>query len=255
MSMENSTDIVDVSKEYPLNYTWNLLFKGKSLNKQQQSEDDWLSSYKHIYKIQSVKTFWQIFNNIHPWSELHVGSIYALFKDGISPSWEDTQNIKGCSYILYLNRNLLNDDSMNEMYLNVLMFLIKNTTSYHEYINGATFDRKYKGDRITFWCTAQSDHMLECIMEEHLGMRKTDYTRSVLPINESYKVVVKLIDHQEELRKIALYENSSEVRSVGVAPRRTSTTTRRKSFKPRDSRNSRDSRPRDQKQNNKSRHQ
>ena len=202
-----SDDEVDETQDYTLEDTWALSFKGKTLYKKQQSEDDWLSSYKHIFTINTVKTFWQVFNNIHPWTNLHVGSIYALFKDGISPSWEDPSNIKGCSYVFYLNRNQLNEDSMNEIFLNVLMFLVGNTTDYHEYFNGVTFDRKYRGDKITFWCSAQSDHMLETILD-HLDIRKTDYTRSVMPSNDSYKMTIKIIDHQEELRKIQL-ENSS----------------------------------------------
>ena len=202
-----SVDSVDPDQEYPLNDTWVLSFKGKTAYKKQQSENDWLSSYKHIFSIKTIKMFWQLFNNIHPWTDLHVGSIYAVFKDGIRPSWEDPKNIKGCSYVLYLNRNRLDKESMDELFLNVLMFLVGNETNYHEFINGVSFERKYRGDKITLWCSAQSEEMLKVIMEK-LDIRKTDYTRSVAPSNDNYKIVVKMIDHQEELRKVAAAEHS-----------------------------------------------
>ena len=201
--MSNSSKlVVDPTQSYPLRYSWSLSFKGKAAYKKQQSENDWLSTYEDIFKIESVKTFWEVFNNIHSWSDLHVGSIYALFKDDIKPSWEDPRNIKGCSYIFYLNRNNINSDSMNEMFLNVLMFMIGNETEYHDYLNGASFERKFKGDKITIWCTAQSDEMLSLILK-HIDVRDTEYTRSAAPSNENYKMVVKIIDHQDELRKIA----------------------------------------------------
>jgi translation initiation factor 4E len=185
---------------YPLDCVWDLSFKGKTAYKKQQSENDWLSTYKHIYKIDTVNTFWKVFNNIHPWTDLHVGSIYALFKQNIKPSWEDPLNINGCSYVFYLNRNRLDRDSMNELYWNVLMFLIGNETKYHDYFNGVSFERKYRGDKITLWCTAHSEDMLTMVLE-NIGLRSTEYTRSVTPSNDNYKIVVKMIDHQEELRK------------------------------------------------------
>lgn len=201
MSSNNNDTTVDVSEDYPLDQKWSLSFKGKTLYKKQQSEDDWLSSYKHIFTLDTVKVFWRVINNIHLWSDLHVGSIYAFFKEDVSPSWEHPKNIHGCSYVLYLNRTQLNDDCMNEIYLNALMFLIGNGTDYHQYINGVTFDRKYRGDKITFWCCAQSDQMLDVILE-NLDIRKTDYTKSTLPSNDNYKIVVKVIDHHSELEKI-----------------------------------------------------
>jgi translation initiation factor 4E len=208
MSIVSNDDQCSPSKEYPLEYTWELSFKGKTAYKKQQSEHDWLSTYKEIFKINSVNTFWEVFNNIHLWTDLHVGSIYALFKDGIRPSWEDPQNQKGCSYLLYLNRNRLNDDSMNEIFWNVLMFMIGNETEYHNYINGVSFERKYRGDKITFWCTAQSDDMLSIIFDK-IGIRETEYTKSAAPSNDNYKIVVKMIDHQDELRKILESEGRS----------------------------------------------
>ena len=121
---------------------------------------------------------------------------------------EDPKNIKGCSYIFYLNRNRIDNESMDEMFLNVLMFMIGNQTEYHDYLNGASFERKYKGDKITIWCTAQSDEMLAQILK-NIDVRDTEYTRSTAPSNDNYKMVIKIIDHQDELRKIREADNKS----------------------------------------------
>lgn len=193
---------IDPSKTYPLSCTWVLSFKGKVGTKKQQSEDDWLKTYEKIYEIDSVNTLWSVFNNIYEWQQLHVGSIYALFKGDIDPSWEHPDNKEGCSYVLYLNQNSFNEESRMELFWNFICFMVGNETDYHDYLNGVTFERKYRGDRITLWCTAQSEDMIKIVLES-IGMRPTDYTYSSTPLNDNYKVCIKMTDHKEELRKLS----------------------------------------------------
>ena len=193
----------DNAPDYTFENSWNLLFKGTTnYSKKNQNEKDWLSSYQRLYSIPDVPTFWRVFNNIEPWTDLHIGSIYALFKKDIQPSWEDPHNAKGCSYVFYLNRKCMNKESQTELFINVLIMIVGENNQYSSYINGVSFERKYRGDRITLWLTAHSEDMLNTFIDE-LGIKKTDYTRSVTPSNDNFKIVVKIVDHQEELKQIA----------------------------------------------------
>ena len=49
--------------------------------------------------------------------------------------------------------------------------------------------------------------MISIILKK-LDIRDTEYTKSAAPCNDNYKIVLKMIDHQEELRKIAESEAS-----------------------------------------------
>ena len=206
---ETSTQLVESSTQLDENFiipvfedSWNFMYKGKTNNRKQQSAQEWMANYEIIYgNINNVKIFWEVFNNVANWTDLHVDSRYAFFKDGILPSWEDPKNCDGCSYILYLNPKRMNDTEMNEIFYHVLLYLVGNNSDYHPFINGVTFERKWQGDKVIFWCNAHSDNMLDNVLE-NLCFKPTDCTRSTNPQNDNYKVVVKIIDHRQELDKI-----------------------------------------------------
>jgi len=88
---------------HPLKYPWTFSFKPRIAYKQ-QSERDWLSDYKTIYEIKDIERFWGVYNNIPCFTEMPHGSIYAMFRNNIHPSWEHSENQKGFSWILYVNK-------------------------------------------------------------------------------------------------------------------------------------------------------
>lgn len=197
-----SVEEIDLEKTYELENSWELSFKGKTMHKKQQTSKEWMLNYEIVYgDINTIELFWRVFNNVKNWVELHTGSIYAFFKTGIKPSWEDPHNCKGCSYVMYLNRNHMSETEMGEIFYHILCFLVGNETNYHPFLNGVTFERKWQGDKITFWCNAHSQEMFDTILEKCLKS-KNDYTLSQNPANDNYKIVIKIVDHQEELKKI-----------------------------------------------------
>ncbi len=70
-----------------LKYKWNIWFHNE--------KDNWtLSGFKQIFTIDTVKSFWQFYNN---WDK--VGGItykhFFVMRDGVTPRWEDPKNMNG----------------------------------------------------------------------------------------------------------------------------------------------------------------
>lgn len=135
---------------HQLEYPWTLSYKPRIVYKQQQSERDWLLDYKTIYVIKDIESFWGVYNNIPSLTDMPAGSIYAMFKNGINPSWEDPENKTGFSWILYGSKNATKA-WINKIYEATLLTLIGCQYKYEECLNGCSFERKAKGDKFVFW--------------------------------------------------------------------------------------------------------
>ncbi len=131
-------------------YPWTFSYKPRIVYKQQQTERDWLLDYKTIAVIKDVETFWGVYNNIPSLTDMPAGSIYAMFKNGINPSWEDPENKTGFSWILYGSKNATKA-WIHKIYESILLTLIGCQYKYEEYLNGCSFERKAKGDKFVFW--------------------------------------------------------------------------------------------------------
>lgn len=197
---------VGIKEKHDLENKWKFTYKPNVTHKKKkQSEKDWLSTYKMIHpKIASVEMFWCVKNNIKPWSELHYGSIYAFFKNEINPSWEDDKNKEGCSYMFYFNKNKTNEKDLDDVFESSLVFLIGETSMFSDCVNGITFERKQRGDKMIVWCNAHSPEMLENVTTGILPKQfesETNFETGDLT-DSRYKVSVKVVDHQSELQRI-----------------------------------------------------
>lgn len=77
--------------KHPLMNTWTLWFTKPASGK----GDNWNDLLKQVITFNSVEEFWGVYNNIAPVSELALKSDYHLFKTGVRPEWEDSQNKHG----------------------------------------------------------------------------------------------------------------------------------------------------------------
>lgn len=199
-------------KLHELEYSWNFSFKPK-VSYKQQSERDWLSDYKTVSTINTVETFWGVYNNIPALIDMPHGSIYAMFRDGIHPSWEHSENKDGFSWVLYFSKNT-SKEWINKLYENSLMLLIGCTFQYEELLNGCTFERKLKGDKFVFWFKETHNKNERLILEsliKDLMLRNDEYKilddRAKIewknPELKHKKVCMKIVrhsnaEHQEE---------------------------------------------------------
>lgn len=198
---------------HDLEYRWTLSYKPKITYKQQQTERDWLLDYKNICVIKDIETFWGVYNNIPDFTDMPSGSIYAMFKEGISPSWEHEQNKNGFSWILYGSRNATKA-WIHNVYESVMLMLIGCQYKYESALNGCSFERKTKGDKIVFWFKGiykdnenndnetNENIMLDELFKE-IEMQSADYILCAdemkidwkLPEYKHKKVCVKLVQH------------------------------------------------------------
>ena len=202
--------------KHQLEHNWNFTYKpskpppqkGSGPVKKQQSENDWLASFKQILapSIDHVELFWKTYNNVPKWSKLSNAAIYAFFKEGINPSWEDPANKDGCSYMFYMNQSKINSDDLDNIYEHALLFLIGNCSEYSDAVNGITFERKLRGDKMIVWCNSHSEEMLECITKEMfpsnivklVSLKPDDFA------NNDFKVTTKIVDHKHELARLSI---------------------------------------------------
>jgi translation initiation factor 4E len=66
---------------------------------------------KEVITFDSIEEFWGIYNNIPPVSELPQKADYHLFKTGVKPEWEDSQNKHGGRWAYqFRNKGAVNID-------------------------------------------------------------------------------------------------------------------------------------------------
>lgn len=204
---------------HPLQTQWLLTYKtnkppvssgsGKGFShvkKQQQNEHDWLASFQTVSLIATVELFWEVKNNIIGWSKLSNGSIYAFFKEGINPSWEDPANKEGCSYMFYMNQSKLRPEDIDNIFESALLFLIGECSDYSDAINGITFERKQRGDKMILWCNSHSDEMLLSIKNglfpdnivNFVSLECKDFN------NPNIKVSTEIVDHKSALARLSI---------------------------------------------------
>lgn len=57
-------------------------------------------------------------NNVMKASKLSSGSNYHVFKEGVQPMWEDSQNRKGGKWVMNVNKK--DGDQLDQLWLNVV---------------------------------------------------------------------------------------------------------------------------------------
>lgn len=199
-----ATDEPDNYKYHLTEYPWTFSFKPKIAYKQ-QSERDWLSDYKTIYEIKDIERFWQVYNNIPCFTDMPSGSIYAMFRNSIHPSWEHEENKKGFSWIFYINK-YTNKEWIKKLYEYSLLTLIGCTYAYEEKLNGCTFEKKARGDKFVYWFKDGEDtwDMLQKLTKEiNVNIEECKVCEDgskidwKLPEFKNVKAAIKIVRHDD----------------------------------------------------------
>ena len=97
----------------------------------QSCSNNYISSYVEIATIHTVADYWQVMNNI-PYDKLHSDIVelagkrivaFSLFKNGISPEWEDPVNCKGCEWGF---RDEISNETFCSMWINLSLAAVNN---------------------------------------------------------------------------------------------------------------------------------
>ncbi|XP_063205150.1 eukaryotic translation initiation factor 4E type 1B isoform X1 [Chroicocephalus ridibundus] len=82
--------------KHPLQNRWALWFFKNDKSKV------WQANLRLVTKFSTVEDFWALYSHIQLASKLTSGCDYSLFKDGIEPMWEDSQNKRGGRWLITL---------------------------------------------------------------------------------------------------------------------------------------------------------
>jgi len=117
-------------------YKWTLWYHSPS-------DNNWnLDSYKKIYTIDNISSFWKVFNNHYDL----LNGMYFLMKKNINPIYEDKHNIKGGYWSIKVNSS-----DIHNVWLYICMDLICNNLDKKNIINGLSICNKRKFYIIKIW--------------------------------------------------------------------------------------------------------
>ncbi|XP_017128862.2 eukaryotic translation initiation factor 4E1-like, partial [Drosophila elegans] len=149
-------------KKHKLQNTWTLWLLNVDLAK------SWEDNLNKIGSFSSVEAFWRLYYRIEPPSKLKLGSDYSLFKENISPMWEDPSNVQGVRWLIIVNRN--SHDETDHMWLDVLLCLIGEACHHCDQICGAVVRIRRKVHKISIWTNDAKDE--EAILEIGCKLRE-----------------------------------------------------------------------------------
>ena len=136
------------SKYHLLHRSWKWYVNIKRFS----STGDWTQEIQDITStpMDSVETFWGVFDKLCRVEELPAGTDYMFFRSDITPMWEDKANEGGGRWSFCVNKST-RDMNSNKAWEEILMMLVGNKFEYEENICGAVVGKKKSYDRISIW--------------------------------------------------------------------------------------------------------
>ena len=183
---------------HPLHDTWTFRFKQATQYQRNQSEHDWLKSYKKLYEFNTIEDFWRLFNNIPDMESISKGTLYSFFRNDIKPSWEAPENKNGSSLQMYLNEDLMGVEQLKKIYRDIMCLLVGASTKGYKHLNGCTIDKKYSGYKITLWYSVCEEKMKSECFDDLLELVSLD-TYNIDP--DQLSISVSTIDHKKEIQQ------------------------------------------------------
>jgi len=177
--------------KHQLENTWTLWFDNPN---GRQKQTTWGQTLRSVYTFNTVEDFWCLYNNILSPSKLIMGTDFHLFKEGIEPKWEDDTCAKGGKWTYYVPKQT-DADSLDESWLNLLLFMIGEQFSAPGEICGAVVSVRQKQHRIALWTKTASNEAEQVSVGRHF--------KSVLDIPETEKIGYMVHDDAIRLERRA----------------------------------------------------
>lgn len=178
----------DYTIVHPLQNAWTLWVDNPSQGR--RGQDNWNENLKKVYTIKSVEDFWAVYNNIEGAETMAGGSNYHLFKEGVSPTWEDPKNVNGGKWVLPLPKNMR--AKLNGMWLHTMMLLIGEQLGEHGVqVSGAVVSNRIKGDKLAIW-TFDKDAAASCT---HIGAKFREALEVPVTLQLGYQAHNEALKH------------------------------------------------------------
>jgi hypothetical protein len=146
---------------HPLNDKWVLWFHNPN-------DTNWdFSSYMNVYEINSIETFWDVFNNINK-SNVENGMFFMMRKD-IKPLWEDDKNKEGgCWSFKILKKNIF--DSWLDVCVNCVNETLARDSENINLITGISISPKKSFCIIKIWNNDKNKNSKDLINNNLLNL-------------------------------------------------------------------------------------
>lgn len=111
------------------------------------NKDHWQANQTKVWEVSTVQDFWRMQNNIHTPSKIS-SSDYSLFREGITPAWEDKTCQRGGRWVAKSEKT----KGIDESWVNVLLAMIGETFSEaSNTICGAVVSTRRSGVKLALW--------------------------------------------------------------------------------------------------------
>ena len=115
------------------------------------SKDHWQANQTKAVEVSTVEDFWRMFNHIHPPSRI-TSADYSLFRNGITPAWEDKHCQKGGRWVAKSDKV----KGVDEAWLVVLLYLIGERFSHlSNSICGSVVSTRRSGVKLAIWVSTR----------------------------------------------------------------------------------------------------
>ncbi|CAM9545687.1 unnamed protein product, partial [Choristocarpus tenellus] len=118
----------------------------KGVQKEKDPSEAYESGIKEVSSFQTVEHFWRIYNHILRADQVPNATDIHLFRDGIKPTWEDTQNQRGGQLLVRLKKGLA-----SRAWEEVVLAIIGEQFDVGNEICGAVVSVRYSEDVISVW--------------------------------------------------------------------------------------------------------
>jgi len=116
----------------------------------------WSESQLMVHEFGTVEDFWCMFNYSYPPSKLDSVD-YSLFKQGVTPAWEDSAFKNGGRWVVKLEK--VKAQSLDDLWLTLCLSLIGEAFLDHagELVCGAIVSVRSRASKIALWLSAAKD--------------------------------------------------------------------------------------------------
>ena len=149
--------------DHELEYPWTLyVTKQRTIQGFEKSTKEWEDRLEKIRTFTTAESFWSVFNNIRPPSEMknERGDLY-LFKDSILPEWEHPKNVGGGSIVINFDPNKVDD-----VWLRVQLAVIGNCIEDSDCICGLELAIRKNRYKIALWVSNAKTETLQQVAEK-----------------------------------------------------------------------------------------
>ena len=141
--------------KHELQHRW-CLWLHQQGEKAHQGTQAWNESQRSVHSFKTAEDFWCMYHHAYPPSKMeHVD--YSLFKQGITPAWEDAALKNGGRWVMKLEK--VRAQTLDDLWLSVELALIGEAFLPHggEVVAGAVVSIRNRVSKIALWLSTAKD--------------------------------------------------------------------------------------------------